>query len=254
LLAAVLLLSGMVAVVVWPHESSTMPRGDLPGWKQVFAEDFNTDVPLGSFPGDAYENRWTGYHGFEDTRGGGTYSLTRTLSVHDGVLDIDLHSEDGTTYVAAPVPLVDARWGGQTYGRFSVRFRADPVPGFSTAWLLWPDSNVWDEGEIDFPEGRLDSTFFAANHCLRDPTKLCYQSGGAGRYDRWHVATIEWTPDKVRFLLDGEVVGSSTESPSTPMHWVLQTETAEKGPSPSDAGHVQIDWVTVYTMDDSGGS
>src|SRR5215472_1874929 len=27
-----------------------MPVGDIPGWHQVFSDDFTTDVPLGSFP------------------------------------------------------------------------------------------------------------------------------------------------------------------------------------------------------------
>src|SRR3978361_375707 len=27
-----------------------MPVGNLPGWKQIFSDDFATDVPLGQFP------------------------------------------------------------------------------------------------------------------------------------------------------------------------------------------------------------
>ena len=51
-------------------------------------------------------------------------------------------------------------WQRQAFGRFSVRFRSDPLPGYKAAWLLWPESDNWNEGEIDFPEGGLDSTMW----------------------------------------------------------------------------------------------
>jgi hypothetical protein len=55
----------------------------------------------------------------------------------------------------------------------------------------------------------------------------------------------------VTFSLDGMVIGRSTNTaniPSSPMHWVLQTETQLSGGAPSNsaAGSVQIDWVTAY--------
>ena len=78
----------------------------------------------------------------------------------------------------------------------------------------------------------------------RDPTSTLYAA--------WHTAVIEWTPQSVTFYLDGRVIGTYTNPaviPSTPMHWVLQTETQLSGGPPSDsaAGNVRIDWVTAYT-------
>lgn len=226
-----------------------MPVGDLPGWQQVFAEDFDTDAPLGSWPGTAYDGHWTGYEGIRDTSGAGMYSSERVVSVADGMLDMYLRTEREEPLVAAPIPLTGGHWGGQVYGRFSVRFRADPIPGYKTAWLLWPDSDKWKEGEVDFPEGELDGSMYAANLCVGEPGTFCLKTDGLATYAEWHVATIEWTPEAVTFLLDGEEVARSPSSPSTPMHWVLQTETAFGEPPPSAAGHVQIDWVTVYRMD-----
>jgi beta-glucanase (GH16 family) len=69
-------------------------------------------------------------------------------------------------------------------------------------------------------------------------------------YDSWHTAVVEWTPSMVRFVLDGQIIGTSTaQIPSDPMHWILQTETATDGTitNPDIAGHVLIDWVAVYT-------
>jgi hypothetical protein len=229
-------------------DGTSVPLGDLPGWNQVFAEDFHQDAPLGDFPGPSYSGRWTGYEGIADTSESGIYSNQRVVSVQDGVLDMHLRTEDGTPLVAAPIPLVHGRWGNQLYGRFEARFRADPVVGYKTAWLLWPDSDNWAEGEIDFPEGPLADEFYAANLQVGSPGVFDLKTEGLARFDDWHVATIEWTPDAVTFFLDGEQVGTSTSSPSTPMHWVLQTETDHGTPPADTAGHVQVDWVTIYEM------
>lgn len=52
--------------------TDTAMSGDLPGWRNVFVEDFSGgDVPLGSFPGPLYRDRWSaGYKdGTPDTDG-----------------------------------------------------------------------------------------------------------------------------------------------------------------------------------------
>ena len=181
------------------------------------------------------------------------YEPTSVVSVHDGMMDLYLHTENGVHMVAAPEPVIPGATGsdgGQVYGRYEIRFKSDPVPGYKTAWLLWPDSNNWSDGEIDFPEGNLDSTFWAYMHHRGDPTSQeAYDTGDT--YAGWHTATIEWTQQAVTFYVDGQEIGSSTNAgtiPDTPMHLVLQTETQLTGGAPSDsaAGHVYIAWVVVY--------
>jgi hypothetical protein len=244
-----------------------MPRGDLPGWKMIFSEDFETPLALGQWGDcspktfvcsrlpDAYTGRWWAYpEGWPDTSGHGRYSPGRTLSIADGVFDIFVHTENGRHLVSAPVPLINGSGGplGQLYGRYVVRFKADAQQGYKVAWLLWPDSETWPrDGEIDFPEANLDGMVTGFVH---------YQAGTApndqdGFYTgvpfagAWHTAVTEWTPAAVRFILDGKMVGTATERiPDTPMHWVLQTETALDGSVPADeaSGHIRIDWVAVY--------
>lgn len=231
-----------------------MPVGDLPGWHQVFADDFTTNVPLGSFPGSAYNARWSMYpDGARDTAGQqgspSRYYPSKVVSVNNGVLDKYLHTENGTPMGAALLPLTPSP---QTYGRYAVRFRADSLAGFKTAWLLWPDSGVWPQaGEIDFPEGDLDGTMFAFMHRLGATSgsdQDWYNTNTS--YTGWHTTVIEWTPERVTFILDGRVVGTSTNRiPNTPMHYVLQTESCLNGcPDANTAGHLQIDWVTIYTL------
>jgi hypothetical protein len=230
-----------------------MPVGNLPGWTQVFSDDFTENVPVGSFPG-AVSGKWSAYpDGWKDTSGNGTYEPSKVVSIGHGIMNLYLHTDNGVHMVSAPVPVIPGapgKEGGLRYGRYAVRFRADPVPGYKTAWLLWPDSEKWSDGEIDFPEGNLTGTFSAFMHHKGDPTQQDVFNTTA-TYATWHTAVIQWTPKAVTFSLDGRVIGTATDAaniPSTPMHWVLQTETQlSGGPPPSSAaGNVQIDWVTAY--------
>jgi beta-glucanase (GH16 family) len=230
----------------------SMPDGDLPGWKQIFRDDFRNDVPLGSFPSSDC-SKWSDYaEGWKDTSKNGTYSPRRVVSVHDGVMDLHLRTVDGAHLAAAPAPKLEGTGtqDGQLYGRYAVRYRADPIPGYKIAWLLWPDSEKWSDGEIDFPEGNLGGDTWAFMHHRGKPTNQDWYATPA-LLQQWHTAVIEWEPESVRFLLDGVVVGESNDKnliPKVPMHWVLQTETALDGrkPAPNADGHVEIDWVAAY--------
>lgn len=250
-----------------------MPVGDIPGWHQVFADDFSTDppVPVGRFsrcsqagslmrstcsglPASVAAKWWAYPDGWKDSNGRGTYAPSKVVSIQNGVLNYYIHSQNGVHLVAALEPKIPGgvNNGGLLYGRYEVRFRTDALPGYKIAWLLWPDSDVWPEdGEIDFPEGNLNAEFSAFMH-YRNATsgsqRAAYPTGVS--FTSWHTAVIEWMPGYCRFLLDRKVIGTSTRNvPDTPMHWVLQAETALDGPSPSDttAGNIQVAWVTVYT-------
>lgn len=232
-----------------------MPTSEPTGFRRVFADDFTTPVPEGQFPA-ATNGRWAAYLlGWHNSGGTGTYD-PGIISVHDSTLDMHIHTTaDGVPRIANPspiwVPQAQSESGtNQLYGRYSACFKADILPGYKTAWLLWPQSENWPhDGEIDFPEGSLDSTISAFMHRMNGT------SGGdqdayptTARYGVWRVVTIEWTPTRCEFFLDGVSIGKSTARiPSTPMRWQLQTETdlvPTKPPVSSD-GHVLVDWLTV---------
>src|SRR5437867_2388973 len=62
-----------------------MPVGDLPGWRQVFSDDFTQSLGARQFPAavaspwSAYADRW------RDTSGKGTY-YPSGISWHDGLM------------------------------------------------------------------------------------------------------------------------------------------------------------------------
>ena len=230
---------------------SAVPAGDLPGWKLVLAEDFTRDAALGQFR-SVYPG-WSGYDGARDTSRNGTYNSDAVVSVSGGVLDKHLHSRGGAAQVAALTPAIGGRaWDGQLYGRYSVRFRADDVPGYKIAWLLWPSDDDWTRGEIDFPEADLGRSIGGFAHDVTgNPSRNAWAMDTGVAMDDWHTATIEWTPQSVTFTLDGQVESTTDRSaiPTDPMRWVLQTETALDGGAPSAdaAGHVQVDWVAAWS-------
>jgi len=231
-----------------PESTAYGPTNALP-----FREDFTRDAAEGEFR-SVHGERFDVYPtGWRDTSGVGVYRPDEVLSVHDGVLDFRLHTVDGEPATAAVVPRIEGY--GQTYGRYSVRLRAEAVAGFKLAFLLWPDSERWpDDGEIDFPDADLTGHLGAFLH-HPDPTGSKQEFGSDVTFEDWHTATIEWSPDLVRFLLDDVEIGSSTTGvPDTSMHFVLQTETSlsaaddpSSAPAPHAQAHVLVDWVTIQS-------
>ncbi len=247
-----------IAVQPTGPSGEAMPRGDLPGWKQIFTDDFTSDVAVGSFPGTVYKTKWEVYlDGWPDTAGKkgapSRYYPSKVISVKNGILNKYIHTENGTHMGAAILPILPGHTSsrvGQLYGKYTVRFRADAIKGFKTAWLLWPDSGGnLQYGEIDFPEGDLADTIHAYMHKINASSGGDQDAFSTGvTYTAWHTASTEWAPGKVTFILDGKVIGTSTSrTPNTPMHWVLQTESClNTCPAATAAGNVQIDWVAVY--------
>lgn len=252
---------GAGAIVTTPEEpmtsneasaSTTTSPSKTSEFSLVFREDFDRPVEEGSFL-KSYENFYAYPTHWKDTAKVGQYN-PGILSVRDGLLHVRLHTKNGTPQVAAVQPRINQLDAyNQLYGRYEVRFRADPVVGYKTAWLLWPKSEEWPrDGEIDFPEGELTGRMTAFTHFQNGTFDADQEhfSTSAG-YQNWHTAAVEWRPNSVTYLLDGKVIGKTTKRvPNTPMRWVLQNETVPKRNIPADAtGNIQIDYVAVWKYD-----
>jgi len=247
-----------------------VPIGNQPGWQQEFYDDFTGDnVAVGQFSNcgtspqictglpSALQSKWWDYpDSWPDTSNNCEYYPSQTMSISGNIMNMYIHTaSNGTCMTAVPEPLIPgaSSSNGQLYGMYSVRMKSDPVAGYKTAFLLWPDSENWPEdGEIDFPEGSLDSTVGAYMH-YQGATSGGQQDGYSSNttYTSWHTYTLEWTPKYVEFLVDGQVIGDSTDTaniPDTPMHWVLQTESDlnSSKPSASAEGNLQIAWVAIW--------
>jgi hypothetical protein len=236
---------------------SSMPDSEVSSdgvtWVPYFTQNFDQDASTGNVL-STYSDM-SAYDGFTDTSGKGLYAPDQVLSVHDSMLDYYLHTSNGQPLVSSVLP---DGYNGQTHMRVSIRYRADSIPGYKFVMILWPLSNVWNEGEIDWPEGDLDSsvrpasaipgTFNSSADTMQFlPVNPKYAAGGQ---TGWHTATVEWTASNVRFLWDGKVVDevSSQAAPTVPMRITLQAETTiDSTPVPAtSAGHVLVDWVVAY--------
>ncbi len=263
---------GTVAATHGGPSGVPMPVGNLPGWKQVFRDDFpaSEDAPLGTFADCSLQVRkctklpaatsakWFAYpDGVPDTWGEGRYMPSQVLSIHGGLLDFDLHTapQTGVREVAAVVPRISrTSQVGMTHGAYAVRFRAATLPGYEVAWQLWPDSgNGLGDGEIGFPAGPLSGSVLAWLHwpdATSEEMNNTFQT--RTRFSGWHTAVLEWNPKMVRFILDGHVVATLAQHvPTVPMFWVLQTEVEQAGdfPAASVAGHIYVAWATAYAWD-----
>jgi hypothetical protein len=257
-------LMGRIAVTVGPTVPAsgvTMPTGNLGadaysagGYVQIVAEDFRTPCSEGEFL-SVYPT-WNAYPtSYTDTSGFGTYD-PGILSVTGSRLRMRIHTNaTPSVRVAAPYPRATSESSPRLYGRYDVCFRSDPLPGYKTAWLLWPVSDNWPaDGEIDWPEGRLDagetmSAYMHRQNGVDGSDQDAYDT--AVTYAGWHVATTVWTSTACRFLIDGSLVGEATARiPNTPMRWVLQTEVNLSGNAPAAGvtGFVEIDWAVAYRL------
>lgn len=243
------------------------PRAALPGWKEILVDDFTTDAPVGTFANDECDNpgkivytgtensRWRTYpECYTDTFNGNPYRADEVLSVHDGALDYDLHEVDGVRAGANLSPVIAGNDQAQLYGRYSARIKvSNPlITGYRLAMLLWPDSEIWPtEGELNFPEGELTGPIRGYHHFAEPdatPNSQAISQYDYSGFTDWRVVTTEWTPDTVRFILDGKVLLESHRGvPNTPMRWQLQLESSlypELG-----GGHFYVDWVAVHSWD-----
>jgi hypothetical protein len=213
----------------------------------TYQEDFDKPAALGQVA-QVYSDCLTGYHGYADTSDKGRYRPEQVLSVQDGSLDWYVHTDsNGQPVTAAPAP---TGYTGQLYGRYTVRFRSDSIPGYKMAFLLWPDSDKWADGELDFPEGALGGIIHGNDHSVTgEPAKTPFKLNTATNTRAWHTAQITWTPKTVSFSLDGKAstTHDAAAIPTKPMHLILQVETNLSGPKPDPAvsGHVQVDAIKI---------
>jgi beta-glucanase (GH16 family) len=229
-----------------------MPAGNIPGWREVFADNFT---------GTSLDSQWTAYWGVPGGDPGGFFD-PKHVTVENGELVISAYkdpSDDAwdagpNTYVTGGVSTSPSF--AQTYGKYLVRFRFGAGVGIAHTILLWPKSNTWPP-EIDFSEdnGANRQTDYATLHYGANNTQV--QKNVNVNLTQWHTLGVEWTPGRLVYTLDGEGWATVTgaEVPSTPMTldiqtqgWACGTSTWEKCPNATTPSHVNlyVDWVVAY--------
>lgn len=252
--------AGAAALPASSKATSTVPDGrTIPKtnvttngrtWKQTFRAGFDSAAPVGKFA--ATYPRIGLYDGFTDTTGKGKYAPSKVLSVKGGVLDFALHTEKGQPLVAAIMP---DGYAPHKTGRVSIRYKTTKTQGYKFSTILWPSSDDWNEGEIDWPEADLGARPRPASAVPGSwtPLGMRFEPGketfAPSDSTGWHVATIEWDKGIVRFYWDGKLVSSTTKAvPTTAFRVTMQAETTTNGGAiPASAvGHVSVDWIAIW--------
>lgn len=228
-----------------------MPTGNLPGWTEVFTDDFNgSSLNRGS---------WGPYSGMPGGDPGGWWDPSHAV-VGNGMLQLRSYRDAAHAnptnpggYVSGGVSSAHAL--RQTYGKYLVRFRMDKGEGIAGIMLLWPSNDVWPP-EIDFGEdggGSRDHSTVTLHYGSADNQIARTVSGD---FSQWHTLGVEWTPGQLVFTMDGRdwATIASSGVPSQAMEMDLQTQAGTCGnaddpcPNASTPNEVDmdVDWVAAY--------
>jgi beta-glucanase (GH16 family) len=225
-----------------------MPIGNIPGWTQVFADDFT-----GSSLDPA---KWVSYSGEPGSDPGGWFDPAH-VGVSGGDLVISAYRDlaDGGVWATGGISTLSSL--AQTYGKYLVRFRFDKGRGIAHTILLWPADGSWPP-EVDFSEdnGEERNVDYSALHY--GPQNTTEQDTTAVDLTKWHTLGVEWTPSKLVYTLDGAAWGHMTGSsvPSIPMVLAIQTQAWGCGTNEWEACpdastpatvNLDVDWVVSYS-------
>jgi len=163
--------------------------------------------------------------------------------------------------------MLRSQWAGQ-YGVYEIRMKAPPAKGLWPAFWLNPQDQIWPP-EIDVVEivnnGRdttessfhfLHSKKAEGEQGTRLDARHAFSPGGdyAGGF---HVFAVEWTPERVRHLVDGVVVADRQFSwihddgrDAGPAHVLVNLAAGGKWAGPPDAkafpASLEIEYVRVW--------
>jgi hypothetical protein len=255
---------------------------DLPGWRLVFADEFDRDVALGHFMDGATDLGtsigWLTADGrykmarteWKDTSGRGTRGDGAIVELTGGQMVQHPYTDAtgfGHNCILTPMPPGSSSRGGIVGGRFLARFRGALLAGHKSVPLLWPDLQGGADspnkmGEIDWAEASWDKPPKAYMHSadgFASNVQAWFAYPAGVDFRQFHDYVVEWIPGtSVRYLCDdvqiglvteGQVIGGATmHVPVEAMHFNLQFETSTDGEAlvPNTAGLIEIERVGIW--------
>lgn len=150
--------------------------------------------------------------------------------VEDGHLIIEAHQEEllGQSYTSSRLYTKEqADW---TYGRFEVRAQLPKTQGLWPAIWMLPTHNAYGgwpaSGEIDIMElvGHTPEFVYGTAHFGNTYDDRNYITGETRRdsgdfSDGFHVYSVEWVPDTLRWYVDGELYHRVVRADVAPYRW-----------------------------------
>jgi hypothetical protein len=222
------------------------PTTEPAGFTRIMTENFATAAAAGTGTGGFIPTYANSFQPYNDE---GSYFPRAMMSAHDGYADVALDGARGSAGTFGSPTNAYNRVGG----RFSMRAMALDGNGNGTAVIIWPTSDVWAEGELDYPEANFEDSPMVHHHWMtpgQEGSSYNYPTGVSWR--EWHTYTAEWYPPgkgptpatgSVIYYVDDVPIGTVTQDvPKTAHRFMFQVGNY------GNPGHLLIDWVTIASL------
>ncbi len=156
---------------------------------------------------------------------------SQNIQVSDGSLKIIALQENygGNAYTSARMETKNM--GDWRYGRLEARIKLPVAQGMWPAFWMLPTDNVYGiwpkSGEIDIMEliGSEPSHVYGTIHTHSNGNVQSYSSLyslSTGTFaDDFHTFTTEWSPNLIKFYVDGNLYGTKTNTSVSPYPWLF---------------------------------
>jgi beta-glucanase (GH16 family)/glycerophosphoryl diester phosphodiesterase len=196
------------------------------GWKLVWSDEFN-------YTGLPDNTKWSyevGGHGWgNNEKQYYTDADTMNVMVKNGILSITARKEQKGNNEYTSARLLTKGKASWKYGRIEINAQLPSGRGlWPAAWMLGNniDKVRWPEcGEIDIMEHvgfKKDSVFGTIHTGAYNHVKGTQKGKTTfieNPYTQFHTFAIEWTPEKIDFLLDGELYNHFANEHKTSDEW-----------------------------------
>jgi len=192
------------------------------------------------------------------------------FSINDGILSIEAIPTpralrgvvSGQPYVSGV--LTTEKSFAQQYGRFDARAQVPAGQGLWSAFWLLPSFDQWPDGvavlpEIDVMEhlGHQENVYHTTLHTNQTGPLTSHpydHTVGENLTDDFHVYSVVWTPESVRWYLDGKWKAEhpTPDDFTRPVHFLLNLAVGGTWPGSPDGttefpARFNVDYVRAYT-------
>ena len=244
-----------ILLAIFLSLGSALAEEEGPGWELTFADEFD---------GEKLDyDRWIPKDPWEVERNDELQGYwIKAFEIDNGILRIIAENEDsfydGEKREYRSGMMTTLGRFSQKFGKFEIRCRVPAGQGLWPAFWLLPDPPAWPP-EIDVLEilGHEPDKVYMSNHWPDpenpggDSKSITAEFAGPDFSKDFHVFTIEWESDEIRWFVDGVQRHSTREEiPQIPMFLLVNLAVGGWAGEPEDKSTFpatfEIDYVKVW--------
>jgi beta-glucanase (GH16 family) len=150
------------------------------------------------------------------------YYRTRNAAVSGGNLVITTKAETYGSNSCTSGKVTTKGKQSFLYGRVEMRAKLPTGGGMWPAFWMMPEADVYGDwaasGELDIVESANGTTtvggalLYGGGYPANTSTSSSYSLGGTNFADAFHIHAVEWTPDAIRWYVDGVLFATRTSA------------------------------------------